>query len=133
MDLNGRFIIVIEADFIIAELLTTILQKHGALVYSGSWNEQMLDYVQQNQAQIDAILMNMRHPHNKNGFDVFYELNEHLTRPNIPVIALSGIDCYEAPHIQAAGFAGFIAKPILPAQLIYEVAHIMNQQSNLAL
>lgn len=133
MDLVGRFIIVIETDFTVAEFLTTILQKQGALVYSGPWTDQMLAYVQQNQAQIDAILMNMRHLHNKTGYDVLGELGEQLTRPNIPVIAISGIDRYEAPRIQAAGFAGFIHKPIHPTEFITAVTQIMNQHADLVL
>lgn len=133
MDLAGRFIVIIERDLHITELICAVLEKHGAKVYCGSWTDDMLAFIIQNKYEVDAILMNMRHIHNKTGFDVLHELQTQLTYPYIPVIAVSGTDKYDAPHISEAGFAGFIHKPIKFKQLLDQLSRILEQPANAAL
>lgn len=91
--LQGRRILVIEDDYLVAEIVTQMLEDAGAVVLGPfGWRDEALDFISSNHADVDAALLDVN-------------LHGHVSYP----IA----DALIARHIHfvfATGYAGGVIK-----------------------
>jgi CheY-like chemotaxis protein len=58
--LQGRRILVIEDDYLVAEIITQLLEDAGAIILGPfGWRDEALDFISSNRADFDAALLDV--------------------------------------------------------------------------
>ncbi len=107
-ELCGKTILIVEDDEFIFSLIEMMLRGTGIdILYAGN-GEAALRMM--NEKAVDLVLMDIRLP-GQNGFEVFERIREQ--KNHIPVVAHTA-NCIpeEKERFLAAGFAGYLEKPI---------------------
>lgn len=110
--LDGKRIFLVEDDVLNVGVFTTALSKQGALVYQDVLGYGIVQHIIEN-LPIDLILMDIMLKRGQDGYQIFSQVKADPRLENIPVIAVTSMD--PETHIakaRAAGFSGFISKPI---------------------
>ena len=105
------------------ELLRSVLEKLGHVVIEASDGREALGRIQE---QIpDLILLDLRIPA-LNGFEVLKEMRNSALFSSVPVVALTAQAMSgDREKALAAGFNGYLTKPIALAQLRSEVERLL--------
>lgn len=113
MLLKGNKIFIVEDNMGNLAIATFYLEQHGgAKTFSDRWVKRTPEIIL-GRLPIDVILMDLMFPNNVSGFDVFAQIKAVPALAHIPIVAVSASDPDRAvPRAMAAGFAGFISKPI---------------------
>ncbi len=112
---NSRKILIAEDEDTNFLYLSALLSKFNHLIFRANNGKEAVDIIRDDNT-IDLVLMDIKMPV-LNGFDALKQIRK--IRPCLPVIAqtayaLSG----DEQSIRAAGFDGYIAKPIMKQQLM---------------
>ncbi len=119
-------VMLIDDDFIVLDLLKTLLEMEGYDVIAYSWDEDFVKSVQKNQP--DVVLMDVylrTSPGGEmEGLKILAQIRDIPDLVETKVIMSSGIDL----HIESkqAGADGFLHKPYMPEELIDLVKQILS-------
>lgn len=116
-------ILIVEDKANSRELLRTVLEQQGYDVTEARDGDEALSIVRQ-QAP-DLVLMDLQIP-SRNGFDVLQEIRKDASLANLPVVAVTANAMPgDREKVLAAGFTGYIAKPVALAHLRSEVSRLL--------
>jgi two-component system, cell cycle response regulator DivK len=106
--LEGKKILIAEDDFYSREMLTYLLNKTKANLFTATDGEETLKIFFSN--KIDVVLLDIRLPV-LDGYDVIKRLRAE--NKEIVVIAQTGfLTLSDIKKIKEAGFTGYISKPV---------------------
>ncbi len=120
--LDGVRVVVVDDEPDARELLSSILQGHGATVTTASSAREALRAVQF--ALPHVLVSDISMPH-EDGYSLLQQVRALASEPasGVAALALTAYAGREAARrAEAAGFQRHLAKPVLPARLIDEVA-----------
>lgn len=105
------------------ELLRNVLENLGHIVIEASDGQEALGTIQE---QIpDLILLDLKIPP-PNGYEVLKEVRNNARSSSVPIVALTAQAMLgDREKALAAGFNGYLTKPIALAQLRSEVARLL--------
>ncbi len=131
MPLKDKIIFLVEDDAISLSVIRMLLQKEGARVpfdHLGSRTiEQLLEILSTPDIKVDLILLDLRLPYHVSGYDVLKAIRTTPGLMNVPVVAFTAADPdMEIPKARAAGFNGYIAKPIDRSHFIRDLELILD-------
>lgn len=116
-------ILIVEDKPTSRELLRTVLEQQGYEVVEAEDGEQALLRLREHVP--DLVLMDLQMPA-KNGYDVLREIRTDARLDKLPVIAVTANAMPEdRDRVMAAGFTGYIAKPVALARLREEVKRLL--------
>lgn len=116
-------ILIVEDKPTSRELLRTVLEQQGYEVVEAEDGEQALLRIREHVP--DLVLMDLQMPA-KNGYDVLRELRTDSRFDKLPVIAVTANAMPEdRDKVMAAGFTGYISKPVALARLREEVKRLL--------
>ena len=119
-------ILVVEDKATSRELLRTVLERQGYLVLEAANGQEALQKV--NSESPDLVLLDLQIP-SPNGYEVLKEIRGNLSLAALPVVALTASAMQgDRERALAAGFTGYIAKPVALAQLRDEVGRLLGMQ-----
>jgi len=123
-------ILVVEDELEIRELYTILLEAAGFQVQTA---EHALSAVCAMVVQKpDLILVDIRMPI-VDGFSFVSEIRAHRDTRDIPIIAVTGLDSFEAREAaMKAGCNGFMTKPIQPARFAKEIKSFLSSRKTAA-
>jgi CheY-like chemotaxis protein len=112
-------ILVIEDDLPSLELMTYLLQAFGHTSLSARDGEEGLEAVRREVP--DLVLCDVHLP-KIDGYEVARQLKGHPTLRTIPLVAVSASAmAHDRDQAQAAGFDGYLSKPIDPETFVQQV------------
>ncbi|MFL6312095.1 MAG: response regulator [Terriglobales bacterium] len=105
------------------ELLRTVLERQGYEVMEAADGEEAL---QKALAEFpDLILLDLQMPR-RTGYEVLGELRKHTRHAALPIIALTASAMQgDRERALAAGFTGYLAKPVALVHLREEVQRLL--------
>lgn len=117
-------ILIVEDKPASRELLRTVLERQGYHVTEAEDGEDALnklrDYVP------DLVLLDLQMPL-RNGYDVLKEMRRDPRMLNVPVVAITANAMPEdREKVMAAGFTGYIPKPVALSRLREEVSRLLS-------
>ncbi len=116
-------ILIVEDKANSRELLRTVLEQQGYSVMEAQDGDEALSMVRQQPP--DLVLMDLQIPA-RNGFDVLQEIRKDARLANLPVVAVTANAMPgDREKVLAAGFTGYIAKPVAIAHLRNEVSRLL--------
>ena len=119
-------VMLIDDDFIVLDLLKTLLEMEGYDVIAYSWDEDFVKSVQKNQP--DVVLMDVylrTSPGGEmEGLKILAQIRDIPDLVETKVIMSSGIDLHIGS--KQAGADGFLHKPYMPEELIDLVKQILS-------
>ena len=119
-------ILIVEDKASSRELLRTVLEQQGYEVVEANDGEQALAMVRGQ--SLDLVLMDLQLPQ-RNGYDVLQEIRSNPKLEAIPVVALTANAMPgDREKVMAAGFTGYISKPVALAQLRDEVGRLLKSK-----
>ena len=119
-------ILIVEDKPNSRELLRTVLEQQGYEVTEAGDGEEALTSVRQ-QAP-DLILMDLQIPA-RSGYDVLQEIRKDAKLAHLPVVAITANAMPgDREKVLAAGFTGYIAKPVALAHLRSEVSRLLESK-----
>lgn len=108
-------ILIVEDKSTSRELLRTVLERQGYRVIEAKDGEEALQQLRT--ATLDLVLLDLQIPI-RNGYDVLQTIRNDDRLAHLPVVALTASAMQgDREKALAAGFTGYIAKPVGPAQL----------------
>lgn len=116
-------ILIVEDKATSRELLRTVLEQQGYNVVEAPDGDEALRRL--NEATPDLVLLDLQIPI-RNGYDVLRAIREDSRLANLPVVALTASAMQgDREKALAAGFTGYIAKPVSLSQLRHEVSRLL--------
>ncbi|HLJ25146.1 MAG TPA: response regulator [Candidatus Angelobacter sp.] len=116
-------ILIVEDKATSRELLRTVLEKQGYTVLEAQDGEEALRQLRR--ATPDLVLLDLQIPVH-NGYHVLREIRSDNRLTAIPVVALTASAMQgDREKALAAGFTGYIAKPVSLTQLRDEVNRLL--------
>ena len=117
-------ILIVEDKPASRELLRTVLERQGYVVTEAEDGEDALNKVRGYVP--DLVLLDLQMPI-RNGYDVLKEMRKDSRLVNVPVVAITANAMPEdREKVMAAGFTGYIPKPVALARLREEVARLLD-------
>jgi len=112
-------ILIVEDKANSRELLRTVLEQQGYAVEEAQDGEQALVKIRERAP--DLVLMDLHFP-GLNGYDVLKEIRGNPQLASMPVVAVTA-NAMPGDHerVLAAGFTGYISKPVALSMLREEV------------
>lgn len=119
-------ILIVEDKASSRELLRTVLEQLGYEVEEANDGDDALRLVRQHTP--DLVLMDLQMP-TRNGYDVLQEIRKDPNLARLPVVAITANAMPgDQEKVLAAGFTGYIAKPVSLAHLRSEVNRLLGQE-----
>jgi CheY-like chemotaxis protein len=119
-------ILIVEDKASSRELLRTVLEQLGYVVIEAGDGDEALRQVRRQTP--DLVLMDLQMPA-RNGYDVLQEIRKDPGLARLPVVAVTANAMPgDEAKVLAAGFTGYIAKPVALAHLRSEVNRILGQE-----
>jgi two-component system cell cycle response regulator DivK len=120
-------ILIVEDKATSRELLRTVLERQGYAVLEAKDGEEALQHLRA--AALDLVLLDLQIPI-RNGYDVLQKIRSDDRLAHLPVVALTASAMHgDREKALAAGFTGYIAKPVGPAQLRELVTQMLGVSS----
>ncbi|HLW54554.1 MAG TPA: response regulator [Candidatus Angelobacter sp.] len=118
-----RRVLIVEDKDTSRELLRTVLEKQGYVVIEASDGEEAL---QTARAEIpDLILLDLHMPR-RNGYEVLIELRKDQRFVAVPIVAVTASAMQgDREKALAAGFSGYLSKPLSLANLRSEIQRLL--------
>jgi two-component system cell cycle response regulator DivK len=124
-----KSILIVEDKPNSRELLRTVLEQQGYDVAEAGDGEEALSMIRQQVP--DLVLMDLQIPA-RNGFDVLQEIRKDKRLAGLPVVAITAKAMPgDREKVLAAGFTGYIAKPVALAHLRSEVSRLLEPKQPL--
>lgn len=119
-------ILIVEDKESSRELLRTILEQQGYGVIEAKDGEEAVR--QLSLSTPDLVLLDLQIPI-RSGFDVLKVIRSDDRLAKLPVVALTASAMQgDREKALAAGFTGYMAKPVSPAQLREAVTRLLGQE-----
>ncbi|HET6934657.1 MAG TPA: response regulator [Candidatus Angelobacter sp.] len=119
-------ILIVEDKPNSRELLRTVLEQQGYAVLEAGDGEQAIKIIREK--PLDLVLMDLQIPA-RNGYDVLKEIRSDPKLGALPVVAVTANAMPEDQEkVMAAGFTGYISKPVALARLREEVNRLLNNK-----
>jgi CheY-like chemotaxis protein len=119
-------ILIVEDKPASRELLRTVLERQGYGVIEAEDGEDAL--VKLKDFLPDLVLLDLQMPA-RNGYDVLKEMRKDDRLASVPVVAITANAMPEdREKVAAAGFNGYIAKPVALARLREEVHRLIGDK-----
>jgi CheY-like chemotaxis protein len=116
-------ILIVEDKANSRELLRTVLEQQGYAVEEAQDGEQALTMIQEQPP--DLVLMDLHLPR-RDGYGVLQEIRGNPKLASLPVVAVTANAMPgDQDRVLAAGFTGYIAKPVALSQLRAEVNRLL--------
>lgn len=116
-------ILIVEDKPNSRELLRAVLEQQGYAVTEAGDGEEALTMIRQEAP--DLVLMDLQIPA-RNGFDVLQEIRKDARLTELAVVAITANAMPgDREKVLAAGFTGYIAKPVALAHLRSEVSRLL--------
>lgn len=113
MSLQDVRVFYIEDDLKNRTIAQTILEVSGCIFDYEQWGFPEITLHKLIRFRPHIILLDLMFAHQTTGYDVFKAIRRHPQFQRVPVVAVSAADAaIEIPKTRAAGFDGFIAKPL---------------------
>lgn len=110
------------------ELLRTVLERQGYAIIEAGNGEEALQKVRADQP--DLILLDLQMPL-RNGYEVLGELRQDARYAALPIIALTASAMRgDREKALAAGFTGYLSKPVTLDQLRDEIRHLLEPRAS---
>ncbi len=124
--LEGKRIFLVEDDLLNVKVFAAALTREGAKVYQDALGYGIVQHIIEN-LPIDLILMDIMLKRGQDGYQIFEQIKHDSRLTRIPTVAVTSFD----PELQivrakAAGFAGFISKPINALEFPGLLARVLN-------
>jgi two-component system cell cycle response regulator DivK len=120
-------ILIVEDKPNSRELLRTVLEQQGYEIMEAGDGDEALALVRQQSP--DLVLMDLQIPA-RNGYDVLQEIRKDVKLAHMPVVAITANAMPgDREKVLAAGFTGYIAKPVALAHLRSEVNRVLEPES----
>lgn len=120
-------ILIVEDKATSRELLRTVLERQGYSVVEARDGEEALQQLKATTP--DLVLLDLQIPI-RNGYDVLKEIRGDKRLADLPVVALTASAMQgDREKALAAGFTGYIAKPVGLTQLRDEVQRLLGTNS----
>ena len=120
-------ILIVEDNATSRELLRTVLEKQGYSILEARDGEEALQQLKQSKP--DLVLLDIQIPI-RNGYDVLKAIRGDESLARLPVVALTASAMRgDREKALAAGFTGYIAKPVGPTQLRDEVRRLLGESN----
>lgn len=116
-------ILIVEDKATSRELLRTVLEQQGYAVDEAGDGEEALRKVQEHLP--DLVLMDLQMP-TRNGYEVISAIRKDARLQEIPVVAVTANAMQgDREKALAAGFTGYLSKPVSLVQLRQEVHRLL--------
>jgi CheY-like chemotaxis protein len=126
--LAGKRMFLIEDDVDQIMMITNVLAFYGVSVSCNLPGKDVICCLTQ-RLPIDLILLDLMLPQGVTGYTVLTRIRSHSWLHDIPVVAVSALDpAIEIPKAKEAGFAGFVAKPIVLKEIASQLLDVLNGQ-----
>ncbi len=130
MSLKDKTIFLVEDDAVNLAVIRGLLQKEGARVpfdFVGSRTiQQLLDILNNSNVRVDLVLLDLKLRYGISGYDVLTAIRTHPNLSNLRVVAFTAADpTEEISRAKAAGFDGYITKPIERHRFIQDLDYIL--------
>jgi CheY-like chemotaxis protein len=120
-------ILIVDDKATSRELLRTVLEKQGYTIIEASNGQEALEKTRSEAP--DLILLDLQMPL-RNGYEVLAELRKDPAYAKLPIIALTASAMQgDREKALAAGFTGYLAKPVTLADLRTEVQQLLEPGS----
>jgi CheY-like chemotaxis protein len=117
-------ILIVEDDAAVREMFTVLLTREGYEVTTASYALPALFRVMQQPP--DLILADLQMPM-MNGLEMIGQFKAHADTQNIPIVVVTGNASEESRAAAIkAGCAGFLAKPIEPAEFLAQIQKFLH-------
>lgn len=121
-------ILVIEDNLTNLELITYLLQAFDYTVFTALDGEKGIQAAEREKP--DLIICDVHMPR-MDGNQVASYLNENPALCSIPIIAVTALAMVgDREKVLAAGFDGYISKPIIPEQFIQQIQNFIKLKSS---
>jgi two-component system cell cycle response regulator DivK len=127
MILDGKRIFLVEDHTGNKAVIKTLLEAHGAEVFSPFVTQHILDTLSKYNP-IDLIILDLMLPGETSGFDLFHKLSADSHYRDVPIIATSADRSY-MKSAKELGFSGYISKPIRFSQFSEQINRILSGDS----
>ncbi|MEW6181842.1 MAG: response regulator [Bacillota bacterium] len=112
-------ILVIEDNLTNLELMTYLLRAFNYVVLSAGDGTQGIDLARRK--KLDLIICDVHLP-KVDGYEVARRLKSHLALRRIPLVAVTALAMVgDRDKVLAAGFDGYIDKPIMPELFVKQI------------
>lgn len=123
-------ILIVDDKATSRELLRTVLERQGYVVVEAADGEEALRKTRADAP--DLILLDLQMPV-RNGYEVLAELRQDLRYDALPIIALTASAMQgDREKALAAGFTGYLTKPVSLSQLRDEIQRLLPSGSSAA-
>ncbi|MGB9771906.1 MAG: response regulator [Candidatus Kapaibacteriota bacterium] len=126
MEQKKGLICLIEDNKSISKLFATILRKNGYETVEFETARSALDWLKNNKPHCiltDVLLPDM------NGTELLVMIRSEETLKHLPVIAITGLaQPGDETKLLAAGFDGYMSKPINVATFVQDIENIVNSK-----
>ncbi len=120
-------ILVVEDKATSRELLRAVLERQGYLVLEAANGQEALQRIQQESP--DLVLLDLQIPA-PNGYEVLKQIRGDRRLAGLPVVALTASAMQgDRERALAAGFTGYIAKPVALSHLRDEVSRLLGPRN----
>ncbi len=121
-------VLVVEDEFLVAEVLKEDLMEAGYSVILASDGPTALSALAEPNSSIDAVVTDIRLPGELSGWDIARKARE--VNPAMPVVYASG-DSASQWAVQGVPESIMLPKPFASAQLVTAVSQLLNARSAL--
>jgi CheY-like chemotaxis protein len=125
-ELHGKCFFIIEDNVENRTVFQLLFMRYKVQVYFERWGRDVLFHMK-NVPSIDLIILDLMLADGISGFKVYDDIRRTPQFASIPVLAVSAMEpAIAIPRAQAAGFSGFIAKPIDTYLFPQQVLAVLN-------
>lgn len=120
--MTGR-ILVIEDNPTNLELITYLLRAFGYTVLAAADGGDGIEFA--HREKVDLIICDVHLP-KVDGYEVAYRLKKHPVLCEIPLVAVTALAMVgDREKVLAAGFDGYISKPITPETFLRQIEMLL--------
>ncbi len=124
MDLENYVALVVEDDATGLAIISVMLRQLGMHTYMERYAGGALERVKKMQ-NVDVVFLDLGLP-DGDGYEILRELKNEPKLKDVPIIAVTARDAgTEMPKAQAAGFDGFLGKPLNRTRFPGQVRRIL--------
>lgn len=121
----AKRILVIEDNPANLELLTLLLEAFGYVILAASGGAEGIEVVRRE--KLDLIICDVQMP-GVDGYEVARRLKKDLMLHRIPLVAVTALAMVgDREKVLAAGFDGYIDKPIVPEKFVKQIQAFMER------
>lgn len=119
-------ILVVDDERVVRAFASRVLREAGYRVREARDGAEAWDLVVREGTELDAVLSDIVMPR-LTGVELFHRLAE--SRPQLPVVLMSGYDSGELERRGISAPCGLLSKPFSPAQLLEEIQRCLEART----